>query len=377
MKNMKRDISKLVNRFIEESFVDITEMNTDEVMETSVKKNKKFGDGRDEIDVAKPKGKITGADFRKLQSMKKDKKRSPAGFEPGELVAEEGETEEGNAFAKAVIDAKKAKKKTFRFDNETYDVKESVNKKIERILERRRGRLSENTKKNKVVFTESQLIDFIERIVEAEAKEDKTTIKSLKSSKSVNDDAIAATVKKMKEYMENMGMEYKETTENFPSGNKVMARQGKEGETKDDIKKAYKASEKVEEYVENFTAAGLENLDYDNIKPNEDWATDNIEGSSRTGNSPKYANAIETNVNKKINEKRKKNLLAVLKRQAYNKAPQPVHSDEAGESVPSSIAKSRNSEVNKITAENEVIDKKVINDMEKISKLINYGKKTQ
>lgn len=81
MENMERNILKLVNRFIKESFVDITDMDTnkavEEVTEKAHGKNKKFGDGRDEIDVAKPKGKITGADFRKLQSMKKDKKRSP------------------------------------------------------------------------------------------------------------------------------------------------------------------------------------------------------------------------------------------------------------------------------------------------------------
>lgn len=446
MKNMEKNISKLVNRFIKESFVDITDMDTDkaveEVTEKAHGKNKKFGDGRDNIDVAEPKGKITGADFKKLKSMKKKemgenygmedemgggyykydnpnrhkaskladrfpgvtfsdddlnkgedeliadyerimgKKRTPAGFEFGELVAEEGETEEGNEFTGALAKAREEGKDTFTVDGKEYNVtKESVNRKIERILERRRSRVNERkekTNKNKVVFTESELIDFIERIVEAETKEDKSTMKSLKTSKSVNDKAISDTVKKMKEYMENMGMEYNENTKDFPKGNKIMSREGKGGkEVKDDVKKAYKASGQIEEYIENLTASALENIDYDNIKPNEDWVTDNIEGSSRTGNSQEYANAVPTDVNKKRNKIRKDNLLATLKRQAYNKAPQPVHSDEAGEIVPSALSGKKNQEVNRIMHTESIEEKKVINDMEKMKKLINYNQKTQ
>ena len=240
-----------------------------------------------------------------------------------------------------------------------------------------KGAKHESIKENTVRFTESEMIDFIERIVEAEVKE-KNTVKSLSMSKKVNDDATKEVVKKMKDYMKNMGTEYEPESESFPKGNKIMARQGKDNkEITDDVKKAYKASEQVEEYVENFTAAGLENLDYDNIKPNEDWVTDNIEGSSRTGNSPEYANAVKTDVNKKINEKRKKNLLAVLKRQAYNKAPQPTHEDEAGEIVPSAKNPKGNAEVNKIMAKESIEEKKIINDLEKMKKLINYNQKTQ
>jgi hypothetical protein len=240
-----------------------------------------------------------------------------------------------------------------------------------------KGAKHESIKENVIRFTESEMIDFIERIVEAEVKE-KNTVKSLSMSKKVNDDATKEVVEKMKNYMKNMGTEYNPESESFPKGNKVMARQGKDNEEiTDDVKKAYKASEKVEEYIENFTAAGLENLDYDNIKPNEDWVTDNIEGSSRTGNSPEYANAVKTDVNKKVNERRKKNLLAVLKRQAYNKAPQPTHEDEAGEIVPSAKNPKGNVEVNKIMATESIEEKKILNDMEKMKKLINYNQKTQ
>ena len=96
-------------------------------------------------------------------------------------------------------------------------------------------------------------------------------------------------------------------------------------------KKAYKASDAVKDYVDNFTAAGLENLNYDEIEPNEDWVSDNVKGSSRTGNNQKWGNAVETDVNKKRDEIRKKNLLGQIKKKAYNKATQPISRDKAGE----------------------------------------------
>jgi len=66
-------------------------------------------------------------------------------------------------------------------------------------------------------------------------------------------------------------------------------------------KKAYTPSKAVEEYIENFAySPGMENLSYDEIKPNDDWMEMNIEGSAKTGNGP-GANAIDTGLGKKIN----------------------------------------------------------------------------
>jgi hypothetical protein len=339
---MEKRITKLVNKFLKESFVDITDMDVNDAV-----------DAVENVEV------------------------------------DETEMEEGNAFSGALAKAKEEGKDTFEVDGKTYKVqKEEINNKIKTILERRQKRLNSSkskVKENKVVFSESELIDFIERIVEAETKEGKVTMKNLKSSKEVNDKAISDTNKKMKDYMKNMGMSYESDSDSFPKGNDKMSREGKDGkDITDDVKKAYKASKEIEEYIDNFTAAGLENLDYDNIKPNEDWVTDNIEGSSRTGNSPKYANAVETDVNKKINQKRENNLLAVLKRQAYNKAPQPVHTDEAGEvipgtgeSVPSSKEGKKNKEVNRILSSESVENKNVLKDIETMKNLFNYNKKTQ
>ena len=274
----------------------------------------------------------------------------------------ENEVGEGNAFSGALANAKKDGKSSFEVDGKTYQVKESKNK---------------NTKE-KVVFTESELINFIERLVEDEKVVDKGFKTAMTTTKKENTDAIKQVAAKMKDYMKNMGTDYEENPKSFPKGNKVMSREGKDGkDISDDVKKAYKASEKVEEYIENLTASALENIDYDNIKPNEDWITDNIEGSSRTGNSQEYANAVPTDVNKKRNEIRKNNLLGALKRQAYNKSPQPTHEDEAGEMVPSNTNPKSNAKVNKIMATESIEDKKILNEMEKMKNLIGYNRKTQ
>ena len=164
----------------------------------------------------------------------------------------------------------------------------------------------------------------------------------------------------MKEYLKNQSKgSYEANPKHFPKGN---------GELGEMSKKAYKASNAVEEYVENFTAAALENLDYDDIKPNEKWVEDNVVGSSKTGNNPEWANAVETDVNEKRNKIRKDNLLAKMKKKAYNKAPQPVN-DEAGENT---------DKTSKIMMKLESVeDKKVINEIEKMKDLIGYKKKTQ
>jgi hypothetical protein len=149
-------------------------------------------------------------------------------------------------------------------------------------------------------------------------------------------------------------------------------------------KKTYKASNAVEEYIDNFTAAGMENLVYDEIHPNEEWVTDNIEGSSRTGNNPKWANAVETDVDKKRNKIRKDNLLGAVKQMAYNKAPQPT--EETGNTTVSkkfnkNFGKGSGLKANKILNQLESVKDKnnirINEDMEKMKNLITYNRKTQ
>ena len=220
----------------------------------------------------------------------------------------------------------------------------------------------------KFIFTENDMVDIIQNIVLEEkskktkkSESAKSTTKSAQSkSKSENDKYVDSVVKKMKNYLKDASKgEYEMNPKHFPKGNGELGEMGK---------KAYKASNAVEEYVENFTAAALENIDYDDIKPNEKWVEDNLVGSSRTGNNPEWANAVETEVGERRNKIRKDNLLGQIKKKAYNKAPQPVN-DEAGENA---------DKASKILMKLESVeDKKVITEIEKMKNLIGYTQKTQ
>lgn len=217
------------------------------------------------------------------------------------------------------------------------------------------------------LFTENEIIDIIENIVLEEKKKSKAPsaqniLKStLGQSKKENDDNIKDVVKKMKEYLKDMSKgEFEMNPKHFPAGN---------GELEEMEKMAYKASNAVEEYVENFTAAALENIDYDEIHPNEEWVTDNIVGSSRTGNNPDWANAVETPNNKKRNEIRKDNLLSKLKKKAYNKAPQPISNDTAGNKVD----KASKIMLNLESKESE----QVISEITRMKNILTYTQKTQ
>jgi hypothetical protein len=130
------------------------------------------------------------------------------------------------------------------------------------------------------------------------------------------------------------------------------------------------ASGAIEDYIDNFTAAGLENLDYDEIHPDEDWVTDNVVGSSRTGNNPEWANAVETPNNEKRNKIRKDNLLAKIKRKAYNKSPQPIVTDKSGENAGDKI-------MTKLESIDEKKKQKINEDYTRILDLMSYKKNTQ
>ena len=225
---------------------------------------------------------------------------------------------------------------------------------------------------DKLYFAESEMVDMIETIILEEKKKSKskpksktTAIKLTKSnqdkSKKENDDYIGSVVKKMKDYLKDGSKgEYSMSPKHFPKGNGELAKMSK---------KAYIPSDAVGEYIDNFTAAGLENIDYDDIHPDESWVTDNLVGSSRTGNNPDWANAVETPNNEKRNQIRKDNLLSKLKRKAYNKSPQPIVTDKSGENTDKASKLMLKLESTK--------DKKVITDIEKIKNLFDYGKKTQ
>jgi hypothetical protein len=247
----------------------------------------------------------------------------------------------------------------------------------------RSGKKSET--KESIKLTEDEMIDMIEKIV----REEKNNIKKMSKpkglatyetaigkSKKENDDYIKSVTQKMKDYLKDGSKEdYTMDAEHFPESNGQM--------DKKMAKKAYRPSKAVEEYVEAFSSAGQEMIEYDEIHPNEEWVTDNIEGSSRTGNNPKWANAVESGVNKNRNKIRKENLLGALKKQAYNKSPQPVVTDEAGEVTKGekNTTNKSNTKANKIMNQLESTqDKKnkLLNEeINKMSNLLNYNRKTQ
>jgi hypothetical protein len=262
----------------------------------------------------------------------------------------DGEMEEGNAFSGALADAKKQGKKKFKVDGETYPVRES---------------------KKQIQMTESEMIEFIERIVLQEEEK----LKSMGKTKGLNvyqkahtasgkenKEYLKSVVKKMKDYLKDGSKgEYDTNPDIFPKGNGELAKMDK---------KAYTPSDAVQDYTDNFTAAGLENLDYDEIHPNEDWVNDNVEGSSRTGNNPEWANTGKSDVNKKRNKIRKDNMLAKVKRKAYNKSPQPVVQDtQDGEKA--------NKILMKLESTDEKTQKKINEEFDRMKNLMGYNQKTQ
>jgi hypothetical protein len=217
--------------------------------------------------------------------------------------------------------------------------------------------------KESLQLTEDELIELIENIVK-EQTEVKETNSSLKKSKTENNDYIKSVTKKMKEYLKDASKgEYDMNPEQFPKGNGELAKMAK---------KAYTPSGAVEEYIENFAySPGMENLQYDEIKPNEEWMEKTIEGSSMTGNG-KGGNAIDTGLGKKINTKRKNNLYGAEKNRSYNRVPQPV--DNAGEEKG---ADKLNNMFKKLGESDEKKTKLINEEMEKMKHLLGYKKKTQ
>ena len=228
-----------------------------------------------------------------------------------------------------------------------------------------------NGKREKLLFNESQFEEMIENIVlkeEGKFNKGKTPAgyaeyeRSIKTSKKNEEGYMKDLAKKMKDYLKDGSKgKYEMSPKHFPKGN---------GELEEMSKKAYVASGAIEDYIDNFTAAGLENLDYDEIHPNEDWVTDNVVGSSRTGNNPEWANAVETPNNEKRNKIRKDNLLAKIKRKAYNKAPQPIVTDKSGENAGDKI-------MAKLESIDEKKKQKINEDFTRIMDLMSYKKNTQ
>lgn len=301
------------------------------LMKESLKRGKKKQSrGQDYIaSQAEPKDKIDAKDFKVLR----DKKSKS-----------EKEVDEGNEFTGELAKAKKEGKSSFSVDGKKYPVKESVK------------------------LTETELVSLIEKMVNEELKIVGNKPRGLsayesahKGSGKENKESLKSVKKKMDEYLKDGSKgEYNESPKHFPKGN---------GQLEKMKAKKYTMSEDGKEFIEDYMQPAMENLDYDEVHPNESWMTDTIEGSKRTGNSDEYANAEQTEVNKRINKKRKENKFAKAKRQAYNKAPQPVVSDKSGEEKGNGL---------NIKLESQIKKEKVLNEeFDKIKNLMTYNRKTQ
>jgi len=308
----------------------------------------------------------------------------------------EQETEEGNEFTEKLMQARKDGDKTMEVGGKTLPVKEAKEMK-RRILAKSKGgkklsiresqflkqvnlALSLNeSKKGNLMLTEDELISMIEKIVNEQEKENKVkgnikvekakgtteTDKILRADKNENDDYLKLVTKKMKDYLKDGSKgEYNANPEFFPKGNGQLAKMAK---------KAYEPTEDVEEYIEDFAyGGGMENLDYDEIKPNEEWMEKTIEGSSKTGNSQDYANAEKTEFGKKLNAKRKRNAFSQEKKQSYQKSNQPTTKGEV-----SKVEKKSDKMFAKLESTDDKKEKLVNEQIDKMKKFIDYDRKTQ
>ena len=335
--DMNKDIENMIDGIVEKVLSEeinkkakqITESVTEEIdeMEEFYEIAKQRRQERMEAKNVKPDFLDLDGDGDKKESMKK------AAGETDE------EVEEGNEFSGARAEAIEKGEDTFEVDGKTYPVKESLQ------------------------LSEEEMIDLIEKIVNEEKVEGiKTQDSAMKQSKKDTDSYMKDLMNKFKDYLKD-GSEGKFDMEpkTFPKGN---------GELKKMEKKAYTPSDSVEEYIDQIArSGGMENLDYDQIKPDEEWLDKNILGSSETGNSDEYANAVPTDVNKNVKKRKDLNVLNKLKKQSYEKAPQPVF-DVAGEKT--------HSDVMDLGESKEEKNKNKINeDLERMKKLFSHNYKTQ
>jgi hypothetical protein len=306
---------------------------------SSYNNRKKFGEMTEKLHGSQRKldrnknNKIDSEDFKMLRSMKHKKT----------------ETKEGKKFPDLSGDGKVTRK----------DVLMGRGVKLK----------GEKSVKESIQLSEEEIIDLIENIVLEDKKlKSMGKVRGLdvynkahKGSGKENEDYLKSVTKKMKDYLKDGSKgDFEMNPKHFPKGNGTL------GKMKD--AKKYNMSDDGQEFIQTYMSPGMENLNYDEIHPEEDWMKDTIEGSSRTGNNPKWANAEETEVNKKMNKKRKENKLAKVKQAAYRKSKQPI-TDGTGDSSGDGLD---------IKLESVTKQEKIMNEeFERMKGLISYDRKTQ
>jgi hypothetical protein len=375
--------------------------------------------GQKKLDVAKPFGKLTRSDFDKLRKgVKKHMKEYTMGDDELETVKpygdfstdspkikpgknkvknvgddyqrkvskqfddyelEESETEEGNAFTGML--EKTPKGHSFKMGGKKYKDRSSLEETLYRI----------STNGESALFTENEIIDLIENIVNEEKVKsnlkNSTTPKGMseyervhKADKKEEDQYFKEVRKKMDDYTKNMsdkGSKYEmKETQKFPTGN-------------GGVKKKYTPSEAVDDYNDAFSYPGQTNLRYE-IKPNDEWMEANLVGSSKTGNAQvdedgnALGNVVPSKVGEKFLDNYKNNYYGDEQANAsYKRQAQPI--EQAGEHTESGSLKSKKG--GKKTAQsilNKVDESITPKEQQKLSEefirmqqLIGYDHKTQ
>jgi hypothetical protein len=381
-KMSKTDIDDLLNsddEYNEDDEWEEIDLETDwdELDEGEEEIEEKLHGKQKKLDVAKPYGKLTKDDFKKLRSMKEeDDTLYEVEFEK---EVEEGETDEGNAFTGALSKAKKEGKSSFEVDGKKYDVKES--KKL-----KGKHKVTES-----LIFTEREIVSLIEQMVNEEKKFKmsepigyKEYEKVHKADKKENDDYLKSVAKKMTDYLKkasDKGSKYEmKETEKFPTENGGMEKGNR---------KKYTPSDAVDEYIDAFSYPGQTNLVYDEIKPNDEWIEANLVGSSKTGNAQvdkdgkALGNVVPSGVGEKFLKNFKDNLYGQEQQNAsYKRQPQPV--DQAGENTDRGSLKSKRGQktsqsvLNKLEESvSEKESKKLNEEFNRIQQLMGYTQKTQ
>lgn len=272
---------------------------------------------------------------------------------------EESETDESREFVYAANQAKKQGKKSFELDGKEFPVKESI---IKNNIFYKLDYQGETE-----LFTENEIVDIIEKIIKEEKdfRKGQTPAgyvayeKSHKGSGKEEDQYMKDLTEKMKKYLKDGSKgDFDMNPKFFPKGNGQLAKMKA---------KKYTMSDDGKEFLDRYMRPGMEDLVPEEIEYDEDWVSDNIEGSTRTGNNPKWANAEETDLGKKINKKRKDKKFHKAKETSYRKAPQPV-TDGTGENSGSGL--------NIKESENKK-DKVLSEEFKRMKSLINYNGKTQ
>jgi len=317
-------------------------------------------------------GRLDKQDFKMLRKEDNEEQLYEVEFEK---EIEEGETHEGNEFSGKLAKARKEGKKSFKVGNKTYPVKESYNSKFN----------------ESILFTETDLIDLIERLVIEEKNSFKEKPpkgyvvydKAHQADKKENENYLKSVAKKMTDYLKDMSSdknskyEMKETSK-FPTENGGLTAK----------RKKYTPSQAVDDYIDAFSYPGQTNLVFDEIKPTEKNIEKYLKGHRTTGNAQvdddgnALGNVVPSKVGEKFFKNFKDNLYGQEQMQAsYKRQPQPV--DQAGEETERGSLKSKRgkktsqSVLNKLDESSEKKQNKLNEEFDRMQELMGYSRKTQ